>query len=127
MLRTFLLLRPAPNSLEALVEYYREKDVIGAAVPYGLQLSELAHPAQNADTLAVVSVWPSQDDYDRWLAAPEREALIDGMLPLLDGPDAIAGWSQETGDAAAADFAVLFGDRPVALRIRAEGHPPRAE
>lgn len=122
MLRTFLLLRPAPNSLEALVGYYRDKDVIGAAVPYGLQLGELAHPVQNAITLAVVSLWPSQDDYERWLAAAERADLIDGMLPLLDGPDAINGWSRDTDDTAAADFSVLFGERPVAVRIRVEGH-----
>ena len=121
MLRTFLLLRPALNSLEALVEYYREQDVIGAAIPYGLQLGELAHRSQDPDTLAVVSVWPSQHAYNSWLAAPEREALIDGMLPLLDGQDAITGWSQETDDTAAADFAVLFGDRPVVVRIHTNG------
>jgi hypothetical protein len=121
MLRTYLLLRPARSSLELLVQYYRENNVIGAALPYGLQVGELAHPVRNADTLAVVSVWPSQNNYNRWLAAPEREALIDGMLPLLDGPDAITGWSQETDDDSAADFTVLFGDRAVSVRIRADG------
>jgi heme-degrading monooxygenase HmoA len=125
MLRTYLLLRPAPNSLEALVQYYRDKDVIAAAVPYGLQVGELAHPVQNADTLAVVSVWPSQNSYNCWLAAPEREALIEGMLPLLGGPEAITGWSRETDDGSAADFTVLFGDRTVSVRIRTDGQAPK--
>ena len=126
MLRTYLLLRPALNSLELLVEYYRDNNVIGAAVPYGLQVGELAHPIQDADTVAVVSVWPSQRAYNGWLAAPEREALIDGMVSLLDGPDAITGWSQETDNASLADFAVLFGDRAVSVRIRADGQAPTA-
>ncbi len=118
MIRTFLIIRPAENSLEPLVGYYRDKDVIGAAVPYGLELGELAHPSEGADTLAVVSLWPSQHAYDSWLEAPERANLIDGMLTLLDGADAITGWSQETEDTADADFAVLFGNRPVTVRIR---------
>jgi heme-degrading monooxygenase HmoA len=105
--------------LEALVRYYRDNNVIAAAVPYGLQVGELAHPVQNADTIAVVSVWPSQNDYNGWLAAPERDAVIDGLLPLLYGPDAITVWSQETDNASVADFAVLFGDRAVSVRIRA--------
>lgn len=118
MLRTYLLLRPAPNSLEALVEYYKNRDVLGAAVPYGLRTGEVAHPAEHADTLAVVSVWPSQEAYDSWLAAPERQALIEDMRTLLDGPDAITGWSTAADEAAAADFTVLYGNRPVSVRLR---------
>jgi|GEM_PF-6317342 len=120
MLRTYLLLRPAPGSLEALVSYYLDNDVIGAAVPYGLQIGELAHPAESANTVAVVSVWPSQEAYHGWLTAPERESLIAGMMPLLDGGDSISGWTKETDDAAATDFSVLFGDRPVSIRILCE-------
>jgi hypothetical protein len=44
MLRTYLLLRPAPGSLEALVSYYRDHDVIGAAVPYGRKLANWPTP-----------------------------------------------------------------------------------
>lgn len=120
MLRTHLLLRPAPGSLEALVSYYRDNDVIGAAVPYGLQIGELAHPAENANTVAVVSVWPSQEAYQGWLTAPERKSLIAGMMPLLDGGDSISGWTKETDAATATNFSVLFGDRPISIRILCE-------
>jgi hypothetical protein len=129
MLRTYLLLRPAPGSLEALVSYYRDHDVIGAAVPYGLQIGELAHPSENANTVAVVSVWPSEESYAGWLTAPERKSLIAGMMPLLDGGDSISGWTRETDAATATDFSVLFGDRPVSVRIlcdRRNGHRPDA-
>ncbi|MFF1831377.1 antibiotic biosynthesis monooxygenase family protein [Paenarthrobacter sp. NPDC058040] len=121
MICTYLLLRPAPESLDALVAYYLDHDVIGAAVPYGLRVGELAHPAENATTVAVVSLWDSQDAYDGWLKAPERKILIAGMMPLLDGGDSITGWSKETDDAfRSVDFSVLFGGRPVSVRIRAE-------
>ncbi|BCW84077.1 hypothetical protein NicSoilE8_17500 [Arthrobacter sp. NicSoilE8] len=121
MIRTYLLLRPAPDSLEALVAYYRDRDVIGAAVPYGLQIGELAHPAQNASTVAVVSVWDSQEAYAGWLTAPERKSLIAGMMPLLDGGDAISGWTKEAEAAVATDFSVLFGARPISVRILCDG------
>jgi hypothetical protein len=121
MIRTYLLLRPAPDSLETLIAYYRDHDVIGAAVPYGLQTGELAHPAQNASMVAVVSIWDSQEAYDGWLTAPERKTLIAGMMPLLDGGDAISGWTRETDATSATDFSVLFGDRPVSVRIPCDG------
>jgi quinol monooxygenase YgiN len=121
MLRTYLLFRPAPGSLDALVSYYRDNDVIGAAVPYGLQIGELAHPSENANTVAVVSVWRSQKAYAGWLTAPERKTLIAGMMPLLDGGDAISGWTKETDAATATDFSVLFGDRPIIVRILCDG------
>lgn len=121
MIRTYLLLRPAPDSLEALVAYYRDHDVIGAAAPYGLQLGELAHPSDNANTVAVVSVWPSQEAYAGWLTAPERKTLIAGMMPLLDGGDAISGWTKQTDGATATDFSVIFGARPITVRILFDG------
>ncbi|MFF2840651.1 antibiotic biosynthesis monooxygenase family protein [Paenarthrobacter sp. NPDC057981] len=118
MICTYLLLRPAPESLEALVTYYRDHDVIGAALPYGLRKGELGHPVQNATTVAVVSLWDSQDAYLGWLKAPERKSLIAGMMPLLDGADSITGWSKETDAVSSVDFSVLFGERPVSIRIR---------
>lgn len=122
MICTHLLLRPAPEALEALVTYYSDHDVLGAAVPYGLRVGELAHPSENATTVAVVSLWDSHEAYNGWLGAPERKNLIAGMMPLLDGGDAITGWSKETDDAfTSVDFSVLFGQRPVSVRIRAEG------
>lgn len=122
MIRTYLLLRPAPNSLEALVEYYRSQRVIEAAIPYGLLLGELAHPPHLAESIAVASLWSSTPDYDSWREAPERVRLITGMLPLLDGADAVAGWSGKAGSAAASAFAAVYGEQPVTVRLRA-GQP----
>jgi hypothetical protein len=63
------------------------------------------------------------------LTAPERKSLIGGMMPLLDGGDSMSGWTRQTDGATATDFSVLFGDRPVSVRIlcdRRNGHRPDA-
>jgi quinol monooxygenase YgiN len=119
MLRTYLILRPAPNSLERLVDYYRQHRVIEAAVPHGLLLGELAHPIREATTIAVGSLWRSATAYDSWLRAPERKALIEAMLPLLDGPDAIKAWVEKADGAAGVDLTAVYGAEPLELRIRA--------
>lgn len=119
MIRTFLVLHPAPNSLEPLVSYYLRERVIDAAMPYGLLLGELAHPSSSTATVAVGSLWTSTSAYKSWLTAPEREALIRGMSELLDALEPPTGWAEETPRADAIDFTPVYGDRPLTIRATA--------
>lgn len=124
MIRTFLLLHPAVNSLEPLVEYYREQGVIEAAIPYGLVLGELVHPCVGAASVAVGSLWTDAAAYESWVAAPEREALIRGMATFLDDRRPPTGWAEERTDTSDVDidFVPVFANQPLTLRHRA-GQP----
>ena len=117
MIRTYLILRPTPGSLEPLVEYYRREGVIEAAVPYGLLLGEVAHPRNSAATIAVGSLWADTAAYDSWLSAPERDALIKGMSGYLDALEPPIGWAEETPRATDIDFTPVYGERPLSVRL----------
>lgn len=128
MIRTYLILRPTPGSLEPLIEYYRREGVIEAAVPYGLLLGELAHPRSSTATIAVGSLWRDADAYDSWLAAPERDALIKGMSGFLEPLEPPVGWAEETPRAGGIDFTPVYGDRSLSVRLtvgKAEFPPQR--
>lgn len=123
MLRTYLVLHPASGSLEALVSYYQQHRVIEAAVPYGLLLSELAHPLHDPVTVAVGSLWGSATAYQHWLEAPERAGLVTGMQHLLDTTEAITGWVEPVPPVSAVenagiDFSSVYDDEPLQRRIR---------
>jgi hypothetical protein len=117
MIRTYLILRPTPGSLEPLVEYYRREGVIEAAVPYGLLLGALAHPRNSAATIAVGSLWTDTNAYDSWLAAPERDALIKGMSGYLDALEPPIGWAEEASSGTDIDFTPVYGERLLSVRL----------
>jgi hypothetical protein len=117
MIRTYLILRPIPASLEPLVEYYRQEGVIEAAIPYGLLLGALAHPRNSSATIAVGSLWTDTKAYDSWLAAPERDALIKGMSGYLDALEPPIGWAEESSSGAGIDFTPVYGERPLSVRL----------
>jgi hypothetical protein len=122
MIRTYLILRPTPGSLEPLVEYYHREGVIEAAIPYGLLLGELAHPRNSAATIAIGSLWANTAAYDSWRSAPERDGLIEGMSGYLDALEPPIGWAEETVHATAIDFTPVYGERPLSVRLTA-GQP----
>jgi hypothetical protein len=119
MVRTYLILRPTPTSLEPLVDYYRREGVIGAAMPYGLLLGELAHPGDSTATVAVGSLWSDAQAYRSWLAAPERKALIEGMAAFLEPLEPPISWVEETAPVTGIDFTPVYGERRLSVRFTA--------
>lgn len=128
MIRTYLILRPTPGSLEPLVEFYRREGVIEAAVPYGLLFGALAHPRISSATIAVGSLWPDTSAYESWLVAPERDALIKGMSGYLDALEPPIGWAEETSSGDGIDFTPVYGERQLSVRLTTgqPGFLPRA-
>lgn len=119
VIRSYLILRPVPNLLEALIDYYRQHGVIEAAKPYGLLLGELAHPNGSTATVAVSCLWTTKGAYDSWLAAPERKALIEGMSSLLDPLEPPVGWTEEKPGCTEIDFTAVYGQQEMKVRLTA--------
>jgi heme-degrading monooxygenase HmoA len=44
---------------------------------HGLLAEWVSQPLDGGDELTVVTVWPSHDVFDAWIATPERDALTD--------------------------------------------------
>lgn len=82
--RSVLTLHPSPGRVDALVEEYRARGIIEAAIPFGLLRGEALQPADAPDRIVVTSLWRAQADYDAWLASTERVRVTEGVWPLLD-------------------------------------------
>lgn len=92
-MRSFLLLRPARGRVPDVVGYYLKHGVLEAALPYGLIKGQILHPRHDPEDLLITSVWPDRAGYEAWRRAPERAGLLDGLTPLLDGPEAVRAWT----------------------------------
>jgi hypothetical protein len=65
------------------VAEYRANGIIRAAVPFGLLRGELIDLGESPNELLVTSLWLDEASYGRWLDAPERGALTNGLHDLL--------------------------------------------
>lgn len=93
MIRSILHLRPAPGRSRDLVRYIREEGIISRAVSLkGCLSAEVASSISVGEDVVVTALWKSIEDYDAWLASPDRLRSGAGMLPLLnEAGDEVSG------------------------------------
>lgn len=84
MRESVLLLGAAPGRLDDLIVYYRDHQVVEAAIPFGLLRGELITRCQPHSELVVASRWSGRAAYEAWVASGERAALVEGMADLID-------------------------------------------
>lgn len=98
MLETMLVLEAAPGRREELVRYFRQRQVVEAAVPFGLLRGELRARALHG--LIVASRWHDEAAYQSWLDSQTRAELVQQMGELLDPtvPPRSRAWQSEAID-----------------------------
>ena len=84
MLESVLILGAAPGRLRDLVQYFKDHQVVEAAIPFGLLRGELITRCQPHSELVVASRWSGRAAYQAWGSSAERAALVEGMAHLID-------------------------------------------
>ncbi|MFJ1745390.1 putative quinol monooxygenase [Streptomyces sp. NPDC088116] len=91
--RSFLLVRPAPGHVHDALDFFREREIIEAAFPYGVLSGKILVPETDPEDFMVTSLWGDDSGYERWCASAERAAFLSSVLPLLAAEDALTGWT----------------------------------
>ncbi|WP_156914070.1 antibiotic biosynthesis monooxygenase family protein [Brevibacterium album] len=77
-----LTLIPAPGRTAEVIEAYRELKVLEQAIELCGALSGELSVAED-DTIAVLALWPTEQDYQGWLEHPARAEIGAAMETLV--------------------------------------------
>lgn len=93
MVRSVLYLQPRGGDYQAVVDFYRQHDVLGRAAEIdGCLGSELHVPTDATGPLLVTALWRSEAAYGRWLRdAFRRESGVQLAELVEDAPGPGAG------------------------------------
>ncbi|MFC7959137.1 antibiotic biosynthesis monooxygenase family protein [Rhodococcoides kroppenstedtii] len=121
MIRTLLVLRPAPADVAATIAHYRSAAILERAVEYGLVRGEVLRCRSGADVV-VASLWHSTDDYTAWLDCDERRHLLDDLArsvpSALVADSAVEPYPGDTDVDTALDVSDRYGDdTPVRVHL----------
>ena len=87
-MRSVLLLQPRADDYAALLDFFREHDILGLAVrEAGCLSSEVQVPLSGTGPLMVTALWESAEAYAGWRNHPVR-AQFSGEMERLTQPEA---------------------------------------
>jgi hypothetical protein len=87
--RSLLVLQPRNGDYAALVEFFRQHDVLGKAIEHAGALSAEMHvPLSGTGPVIVTAVWDSPEAYAGWRAHPIRDEFSPALEPLIEPGDA---------------------------------------
>jgi heme-degrading monooxygenase HmoA len=85
--RSVLLLQPRGGDYAALVEFFKQQDILGLAMrEAGCLTAELQVPESGSGPVVVTAVWESPEAYAGWRNHPVR-ARFSGDMDRLTEPD----------------------------------------
>ena len=87
-MRSVLLLQPRGDDYTALLDFFREHDILGLAVrEAGCLASEVQVPLSGSGPVMVTALWESAEAYAGWRNHPVR-AQFSGDMARLTLPEA---------------------------------------
>jgi quinol monooxygenase YgiN len=85
LVRSVLYVRPRSGKTDAVVEYYKEKRVLEAALEQqGCLGAEIQVPEDAEEPLLVTALWESGQAYQGWIDNPVRGTFAADLGELLD-------------------------------------------
>jgi heme-degrading monooxygenase HmoA len=84
--RSVLYLEPRGGDQEAIVDFYRENDILGRSIKEpGCLACELQVPRDGSGPILVTALWESPEAYQGWVDNPVRAELAAGLAELVEG------------------------------------------
>jgi hypothetical protein len=84
--RSFLILQPRGGNYDALVQFFRQNDILGKAVRLaGAWSAEVHVPVSRTGPVVVTAIWDSAAAYDGWRTHPIR-AEFPPITTIADEP-----------------------------------------
>jgi len=82
--RSFLLLQPRNADTAGLVEFFRQRDILGLAIrEAGALAAEVLIPISGVGPVLVTALWDSPEAYAAWRNHPVRATFAGDMERLL--------------------------------------------
>ena len=84
-IRSLLVLEPRNGDYAALIDVFREQDILGKAVRLaGAWSAEVHLPVSRSGPVVVTAVWDSAEAYAGWLSHPVRAEMNPTMARVVD-------------------------------------------
>ncbi len=86
MIRSVLYLEPKGGDHQAVVDMFRQQDVLGRAVQQpGCLGSELHVPTSGNGPILVTALWASAEAYEGWITSPARAEGAAELVNAVEG------------------------------------------